>query len=196
MILNFGSSLRNNTCVLLFKCSPCGHTPERNLYFPDVHREWCLLEKYKPVLTQIYVFPVLLLSTLWSLARVILLDFLELLMYWWRDKFTKPLTVQSPARFFYFFPSWIPNTFHTTLLPSKLYLPVLVVSLSVANPEPERYDLAPCSLPLDLISGSGFVAEHIVLFGLDKETSFYLCTWQTIETFGCYFSTSRIIVLM
>jgi hypothetical protein len=137
MILNLGSSLRKITCVLLFKCSPCGLTRERNLYFSDVHREWCLLEKYRPVLTQIYVFPVLLLSTLWSLASLILPDFVELLIYWWREKFTKLLTVQFPARFFYFFPRWIPNTFHTTLLPSTLYLSMLVVSLSVANPEPD-----------------------------------------------------------
>jgi hypothetical protein len=139
MILNFGSSLRKKMCIPLFKFQPCGHIRERNLYSLDVHREWCLLEKYKPALAQIYVFPVLLLSTLWSLASLIFLDFLELqvLMYWRRDKFTELLTVQFPARFFYFFSSWIPNTFHTTLLPSTPYLSILVVSLSVANPEPE-----------------------------------------------------------
>jgi hypothetical protein len=104
MILNVGSSLRKNTCVLLFKCSPCGHTRERNSCFLDVHSERCLLEKHKPVLTQIYVFPVLLLSTLWSLASLILLYFLEILMYLWRNKLTMLFTVQFPARFFYFLP--------------------------------------------------------------------------------------------
>jgi len=133
MILNFGLSLRKNTCIL---CTFSVHLAVIHGYvictFQTCVEDDVFFKNTKCYNTNtLYMYFLFCFFVLYCLSTVsYFLIYRIINIFVERQSYEAPHCAVS-CRFLLLSPSWILSTFHTTLLSSTLYLCMLVVSPSV-----------------------------------------------------------------